>query len=976
MRALLPCLLTVLQAPSDRPWSHYFLDGCRALERGEPAQARDSLEQALRVLPEHAASAWQLAGACALLGERDAAFQWLERSVVWGGGEPALLAWDPDLASLREDPRFARIVAELEARPRAVNGGVQGALAVGRGGISSVGPGAFFFTAANGGQHVLVDTAADEIVGVVSALGQRSESPVISPDGRFVVVASCALSSPRSSRLRVFDARTGDRIRDLEHAGCSPSIQFESNGQRMLVADTAPPYAASIRDTTDWSSLRAMPDGWHQVNLSPDGTRVLAMSKPENGWSDLILWDVDAGREVTRHADLPYAQVSFSRDSALALVVDRLSRRIRTFDCKDGREVHVWDAPADWTSLELCACWIGDRHEFVAFDKQARIDVCDARTGTTRRSMRVPGTENALGIESSADGQSLFVHGRSPAAMIEASDGTVLWRDPWSTGYGVGMSNDGKSVVCRGPNGSSRLRDVRTGRVLEQLHATDRSTVFASDLERSEVWIGVDDGSVRCVSTVTGRTARSWSISTAGIEGLAVGPDSARLAAVDEQGTLRIVDAADGSVMAAFPDTEPIATASPEELLEFSPDGGALTHRRGSSLRLYVGPKWTRVASIDIHDPRDRSAWCPDSSCFAVRHDARSVRLHDSRDGTVVGQEIRVPGTVETLAFAPDAARLWIGSGQSKVHVFRVADQQPAMELDLSDLDGLEPVSLGSIVFRRDGKLAITGSSGHALVAAWDPGDGRRLWGHELGGGNAGAVRSSFGAEANSVFVWGQGRLSRVLDARTGELVQDLGDRYWSLLALASSNLVAGRGRDGFGVVDMRDGRTLWNRGELGRDGWLLSTPAHFVDGSHEALERIHFAMADGSLPLDALSAALLDPKRVRASAAGIIVDPARLPAIPTVRQREPYQRVIRLAVGEAARTATFVAKCDSGVSGFEVVLLGQRRVLAGDEADGERMLQLALDAEPNADTEVRVRAIGRRGIQSRALRITVRRDG
>ncbi len=55
------------------------------------------------------------ATAAAILGEYDQAIELLERAIAGGFRSGWLLEMDPKLASVREDPRFQNLLADLEA---------------------------------------------------------------------------------------------------------------------------------------------------------------------------------------------------------------------------------------------------------------------------------------------------------------------------------------------------------------------------------------------------------------------------------------------------------------------------------------------------------------------------------------------------------------------------------------------------------------------------------------------------------------------------------------------------------------------------------------------------------------------------------------------------------------------------------------------------------------------------------------------
>ena len=78
-------------------------------DRGEYAEIKRRLEPVVEANPQSAVSLYNLACAEALLGERDAALDHLARAVEVHPPFAEAARADDDFASLREDPRFARI---------------------------------------------------------------------------------------------------------------------------------------------------------------------------------------------------------------------------------------------------------------------------------------------------------------------------------------------------------------------------------------------------------------------------------------------------------------------------------------------------------------------------------------------------------------------------------------------------------------------------------------------------------------------------------------------------------------------------------------------------------------------------------------------------------------------------------------------------------------------------------------------------
>ena len=71
-------------------------------------------ERLTGLVPEDPVARYNLACSFALVGRRDEALQALGRAIELGYREPEHMAADPDLESIRDDPRFAKLVDELE----------------------------------------------------------------------------------------------------------------------------------------------------------------------------------------------------------------------------------------------------------------------------------------------------------------------------------------------------------------------------------------------------------------------------------------------------------------------------------------------------------------------------------------------------------------------------------------------------------------------------------------------------------------------------------------------------------------------------------------------------------------------------------------------------------------------------------------------------------------------------------------------
>ncbi len=98
--------------PDDKNEGHHILRALAEHSLGHPAES----QRALDFLLTHHANVWgyQIAEVYAWRGEKDKAFEWLERSYRQHDGGLTYLTYDRWLASLRGDPRYQALLAKLK----------------------------------------------------------------------------------------------------------------------------------------------------------------------------------------------------------------------------------------------------------------------------------------------------------------------------------------------------------------------------------------------------------------------------------------------------------------------------------------------------------------------------------------------------------------------------------------------------------------------------------------------------------------------------------------------------------------------------------------------------------------------------------------------------------------------------------------------------------------------------------------------
>jgi len=106
-------LREVLKANPNLHGVRPFLAMCLSAQGNHQAAHSELNEDVLRNAAVDPDIAYAVASVYALEGERDEAFDWLERSTALGNENKPLFENDPNLVSLREDGRFAALLARI-----------------------------------------------------------------------------------------------------------------------------------------------------------------------------------------------------------------------------------------------------------------------------------------------------------------------------------------------------------------------------------------------------------------------------------------------------------------------------------------------------------------------------------------------------------------------------------------------------------------------------------------------------------------------------------------------------------------------------------------------------------------------------------------------------------------------------------------------------------------------------------------------
>ncbi|SOD65683.1 WD40 repeat [Streptomyces zhaozhouensis] len=616
-----------------------------------------------------------------------------------------------------------------------------------------------------------------------------------------LAVQSYRTSPTEEARSSLYRAADLGLLRHLPTGdGPLTSVAFSADG---AVLATAGESVARLRDAATGEVARAFEgqDGpLSSVALSPDGA-TLASAGVDSVW----LWDTATGE--ARHTlavderERGY-QVAFSPDGGtLATAGDGT---VRLWDVATGRNRETLAGPEGQAASAAFAPDGGTLATANWADGDVRL--VDMETGEARAFTAEEGPLTSVVFH--PNGSSLATTGVDGVRLWDTATGEtrVLYR---GQANGAAFSPLGTTLATAGDDGVVRTWDVATGEERRNLHGHDGpvSAVAFSPNGHALATVG-RDGAVRLWRAPGAETARSlsvqepsfgyvWAFGPDGTslasadpsgggpvrlwdlvtgEGrelpgvaprsLAFGPDGGTLATAQDDGTVRLRDAATGEErrrlpLYAYEEADPFQVTD----VEFSPDGGLLATASGliNNGTPLPGDSWTVVLwdvatgeerhTLTVEESYVRAVgFSPDGATLATADHQGAVRLWDVGSGAERGALARQNGYVMAVAFSPDGGTL-ATAGSDGVRVW---------DADTGDERRRLPghgEGVASVAFSPDGATLVT-AGGDDVVRLWDVASGQErlsLTGH------AGPVlEAAFSADGTAVATAGMDGTARL----------------------------------------------------------------------------------------------------------------------------------------------------------------------------------------------------------------------
>lgn len=272
---------------------------------------------------------------------------------------------------------------------------------------------------------------------------------------------------------------------------------------------------------------------------------------------------------------------------------------------------------------------------------------------------------------------------------------------------------DKPQLISGGYDGSIRLWDLETGRILSTLHTNQRNEVLALALSPDGKQLAACHGStVEIWSLESGQSVRSLGAFADRAAAIAYAPDGQKIAIGDVSGGVRIWDVSTGQAVHSLK-----AHSATIHRLAYSPDGKllALASHDGNA-GLWDAETGKRQYRLSAHQACVRYlSFAPDGQTIATGSEDRTVRLWDVASG-VERQVIPFHQWVTAVAFSAD--------GETLVTV----DQGREITLKPISTAGQARVThschrkqIWALAFSADGtQLATASDDGDIIVRDWD----------------------------------------------------------------------------------------------------------------------------------------------------------------------------------------------------------------------------------------------------------------
>jgi WD40 repeat protein len=520
---------------------------------------------------------------------------------------------------------------------------------------------------------------------------------VFSPDGARVVTAGV------SGTARVWDLKTSKSPLQLRNSAELKTAEFSPDGQRVLVAGVD--GTARIWDLSHPTSkplvLRGNSSPLNSAVFSPNGRQVATARND----STAIVWDVRSGRAIATllGRDDP---ATGNENHVMTAVFSPDGKRMLT--ASRDRTARVWDISSATAVVILRGHTLGI--ERAAFDRDGSHVVTSSLDGTARvwdatvpddPAVPLPRGNGTAEATYSPDGDRLVTADYDKGTLWDVRTGrrlaTLRGHKP-NMDVGAAFTDDAKLLVTSSNDGTARVWDGHSGRLLKRLGKQEDGLYQAGLGVGNSMVANVDQGqkSTRLIDVLTGETKR-------------------RIPGVVQSFSrdLRYAFVTDASNRSHLHDTSTnrdislAGSAAGGAAVAFSVDGTLVAApREPETVHVWETQTGASLAVLQGHNGRVTSAhFSPDSQSLLTTSEDGTARVWNVRDGRRSALLSGHVDWVTSSGFNPDGSLGVTGGTDGTVRVWDISTGASVLVLDSSPEQNDRVVSTS---FSPDGDQILT----------------------------------------------------------------------------------------------------------------------------------------------------------------------------------------------------------------------------------------------------------------------------